>query len=291
MFEGNDRIQVEGYATTLFAREAEKFIRRNREHPFFLYVPFNAPHGPSNLERTGPQAPDHYIRMYGEPPGSARIRYMASITCMDEAIEKMLCALRQNGLEQRTLVIFTSDNGPTSVGRTTPYRGRKGELTEGGIRVPFIARWPGRIPEGTVSAEFCSTLDLFPTVAKIARARVDPAIVLDGFDIWPVLTELKPSPRNEQFWELRGARAARVGNWKWILESPRFTIPPAEGVGELYNLAQDPGEEENLAAENREVLDRIRERWDSWMDEMALSEPRGPFSQSYFTLLGYPRRK
>jgi arylsulfatase A-like enzyme len=291
MFKGNDRIEVDGYATSLFGHEAEEFIKRNRKHPFFLYLAFNAPHGPSNLERTGPQAPERYIRMYGEPPGSARIRYMANITCMDDSVGGILKTIRQQNLEDRTLVIFTSDNGPTSVGQTAPYRGTKGDMTEGGIRVPFIARWPTRIPAGTVSNEFCSTLDLFPTIQNIAGVRSDPAIILDGFDIWPVLAELRESPREEQFWELRGARAAHVGNWKWILESPRFRIPPADAEGELYDLSADPGEQENLAVKNPEVLRAVRERWESWMDEMSSSETRGPFSHSYFELLGYPRRK
>jgi arylsulfatase A-like enzyme len=291
MFKGNERIEVEGYATTLFGGEAEGFIDRNSENPFFLYVPFNAPHGPSNLKRTGPQAPDEYVRMYGDPPGNARIRYMANISCLDAAVGGILEALRRNHLVEKTLVIFTSDNGPTSIGRSTPYRGTKGDMTEGGIRVPFIARWPGRIGAGTASDEFCSTLDLFPTIGYIAGARLDPANTLDGFDIWPVLAEQKKSARQEQFWELRGARAARVGKWKWILKSPRFTIPPAEAVGELYDLSQDPGEQTDLAAENPEVLEMVQERWALWMDEMASSEPRGPFSHSYFELLGFPRPK
>jgi len=290
MFRDNERIEAQGYATELFGSEAERFIRRNKERPFFLYVPFNAPHGPSNLERTGPQAPEQFVRMYGEPPGSARIRYMANISCMDTAIGGILETLRECSLEDSTLVIFTSDNGPTSVGRAVPYRGTKGDMTEGGIRVPFIARWPGRIGGGTVSDEFCSTLDLFPTIRNIAGAGAESEIELDGFDILPVLAELKKSPRNEQFWELRGSRAARVGDWKWILASPRFEIPPEGAVGELYDLANDPGEQQDLAAENPEALKMVRERWDFWMDEMAASEPRGPFSQSYFTLLGYPRQ-
>jgi len=185
-------------------------------------------------------------------------------------------------------VIFTSDNGPTSVGSTTPYRGLKGDMYEGGIRVPFIARWPGHIGEGTVSDQFCSTLDLFPTISALAGAVSDPGVILDGHDIWPVMTQMAESLRGEQFWELRGARAARVDTWKWILKAPRFTIPSEYAVGELYDLSNDPGEQHDLAAENPEMLRMVRERWESWMDEVASSEPRGPFSHTYFDLLGYP---
>lgn len=289
MFRGNERIREEGYATNLFRKEAEQFIRRNKDRRFFLYVPFNAPHGPSNLERTGPQAPDEYIRMYADPPGSARVRCMANVTCLDAAVGGILTTLRELDLDRDTLVIFTSDNGPSGLGNAAPYRGTKGDVTEGGIRVPFIARWPGRIRAGVTSDEFCSTLDLFPTLRALSGAAADPSLVLDGYNILPVLTELAKSPRHEQFWELRGRRAAHVGRWKWVLESPRFTIPPEDAVGELYDLSVDPGEQNNLADEKPDVLKMIRERWESWMDEMARSEPRGPFSHDYFDLLGYPR--
>ena len=289
MYRGNERIKEEGYATNLFGKEAEQFIRRNRKRRFFLYVPFNAPHAPSNLERTGPQAPDEYVRMYADLPGSPQARYMANVTCLDAAVGGILQTLRELKLERDTLVIFTSDNGPTGLGSASPYRGTKGDVTEGGIRVPFIARWPGKIRAGISSDEFTSTLDLFPTLRVLAGAAADPLIVLDGYNILPVLTELATSPRREQFWELRGRRAAHVGRWKWLLNSPRFTIPPEDAPGELYDLSTDPGERNNLADKNPEVLKMIRERWDSWMNEMARSEPRGPFSHHYFELLGYPR--
>jgi arylsulfatase A-like enzyme len=290
MFKGNERIAEEGYATTLFGQEAEQFIERNRDHTFFLYVPFNAPHGPSNLERTGPQAPPEFVEMYGEQPGDARTRYMANVTCLDDAVGGILQKLHDLDLEEKTLVIFTSDNGPTRVGETGGFRGRKGDMYEGGIRVPFIARWPGRISAGGISDEFCSTLDLFPTLQFLA-GTTSGVIELDGYDIWPVLSENAHSDRDKQFWELRGARAARVNNWKWILRSPRFTIPPADAPGELYDISSDPGEQDNLAEKMPGELRMMREEWESWMDEMALSEPRGPFSRSYFELLGYPRRR
>jgi arylsulfatase A-like enzyme len=289
MFRGNERIRAKGYATTLFGEEAIQFIGRNRDRAFFLYLPFNAPHGPSNFDRTGPQAPQEFVQMYGELPGDSVTRYRANVTCLDNAVGRILEKLQELLLEENTLVIFTSDNGPTRLGETGGYRGLKGDLYEGGIRVPFIARWPGRIAEGTSSDEFCSTLDLFPTLQSIAGASFE-TIKLDGFNILPVLTEAARSPRERQFWELRGARAARVDNWKWILKSPRFAIPPIDAPGELFDLANDPGEQNDLAAERPEQLRMIREAWESWMDEIALSEPRGPFSHSYFELLGFPRR-
>jgi arylsulfatase A-like enzyme len=290
MFRGNELIQEEGYATDLFRREALRFIDENKDRPFFLYVPFNAPHGPSNLEKTGPQAPEQYIKLHGNPPGTPRIRYLANITCLDAAAGAILDRLRHHGLDNNTLVVFSSDNGATAVGRNKPYRGGKGDMYEGGIRVPGIARWPGRVPNAASCNSFCGTLDLFPTFLKLAGAEPAKDAGLDGHDIVPVLTKGAPSTRKDQFWELRGSRGARIGDWKWVLHTKRGVLPPADAPGELYNLEADPGETRNLASDKADVLRMVRERWNEWMDEMAKSPPRGPFaSREYFRLLGFPR--
>jgi len=290
MFRGNQLIKEEGYATDLFRREALRFIDENRERPFFLYVPFNAPHGPSNLEKTGPQAPVEYIELYGKPPGTGRMRYLANISCLDAAAGAILERLKRNGLDDNTLVIFASDNGATSIGRNKPFRGWKGEMYEGGIRTPGIARWPGRIPKGVSCDEFCGTLDLFPSFVRLAGAAPARDVKLDGYDILPVLTEGARSARKEQFWELRGSRAARIDEWKWVLESKRGELPPDDAPGELFDLEVDPGETRNLADDKPEVLRMVRGRWIAWMNEMAKSEPRGPFSsREYFRVLGFPR--
>jgi arylsulfatase A-like enzyme len=290
MFRGNQLIKEEGYATDLFRREALRFIDENKHRPFFLYVPFNAPHGPSNLEQTGPQAPEEYVRLYGKPPGTGRMRYLANISCMDAAVGAILDRLRQHGLDDNTLVLFSSDNGATQVGRNKPYRGWKGEMYEGGIRVPGIARWTGRIPKGVTCPHFCGTLDLFPTFLRAAGAALPTNVKLDGRDILPLLTAGARPARTEQFWELRGSRAARIGRWKWVAESRRGEVPPDTAPGELYDLEADPGESRNLAGEQPEALRMARERWAAWMNEMARSEPRGPFSsREYFRVLGFPR--
>jgi arylsulfatase A-like enzyme len=218
------------------------------------------------------------------------MRYLANITCMDAAVGAILEKLKQQSLDGNTLVIFASDNGATSIGRNKPYRGLKGEMYEGGIRVPCIARWPGRIQPGGSSDEFASTLDMFPTFLRVAGAEPPPNLKLDGYDILPVLTRGGASPRREQFWELRGARAARVDDWKWVLETARGVLPSEGASGELYDLSTDPGEQRDLAKERPEVLKRVRERWRAWMNDMATAEPRGPFaSREYFRVLGFPQ--
>jgi arylsulfatase A-like enzyme len=194
MFRGNERVKVEGYATDLFRREAIEFLNKNARRPFFLYIPFNAPHGASNLERVGVQAPDEYYRMYGDLPPNNTQKYMAATTAMDDAIGKILDELDRLGVAENTLVIFFSDNGGSGgVARNTPLRGHKAQMWEGGLRVPFLARWPGRLAKGKVSDEFLSSLEVFPTLTAAAGARLPANVTYDGFDMLPVLAGLPPS--------------------------------------------------------------------------------------------------
>ncbi len=267
------------YATDLFRREAIRFIQTHRERPFFCYIPFNAPHGASNLQRPRPgvQAPPDYIRKhYGEyDPKDAnsrkarRIRYMAAITYMDEAIGQILQLLDEHNLADNTLVIFLSDNGG---GRGTAdnakLRGGKSHLFEGGIRVPCIVRWPGFVPGGKSCDEFLTSMEIFPMLCRAAGIRPPRNVVLDGFDMTPVLAGRKKSSRKEMFWQRRGDKAARVGNWKWVKS--------ARGSG-LFDLSKDIGEQNDLSKEKPDVLRMVKSRFTAWEKLMADTEPRGPF--------------
>jgi arylsulfatase A-like enzyme len=284
LFKGNKRIKEEGYTTDLFKREALRFIDENKEEPFFLYMPFNAPHGASNLNYRGAQAPDKYVKMYGDLPGDRRQRYLAAVTCMDNAIGVIVQKLEKLNLADNTLFIFTSDNGG---GDRTPLKGGKGNLYEGGIRVPFVAKWAGKIPAGTTSDEFCSTLDFFPTFVKAAIGKMPVKIKYDGFDMMHVLSLTGKSQRKEQYWELRAQRAARVGKWKWVVPVKKRWDLPEDEIGELYDLENDIGETNNLAKERPEILKMMQEKWIVWIKEMYNSEERGPFSKEYFEVLGF----
>ena len=269
MFRDNQRIREEGYATDLFRREALRFIRDSKDRPFFLYFAPNAPHAASNLNKDRWQVPEKYLARYpGLDPKLPRTRYMAMVTCLDEAIGEMCDTLRELGLERDTLVIFFSDNGGSGPGDNRPLRGGKSQMTEGGLRVPFIARWPGRIPAHTTTPEFLTSLDVFPTVMAAAQAKIPAGLKLDGFDILSVLAGQARSPRTQMFWEHRGQRAARVGNYKWV-DSPK-----AKG---LFDLSADIGETRDLSAEKPDVLRDIQARFAAWRKEMDASEPRGPF--------------
>ena len=266
------------YTTELFKREAIRFIEKNKDRPFFCYVPFNAPHGASNLDRPRPgvQAPLEYIRAhYGAyDPKDAnsrrakRLRYMAAVTYMDEAIGQILDTVTRHGLQDDTIVIFFSDNGGGGGADNAPLRGGKSRMFEGGLRVPCIVRWPGVVPAGSVCEEFLSSMEIFPMLCNAAGVRPPRGVVLDGFDMSRVLMGKEKSRRKEMFWKRQANKAARVGNFKWV-ESDR-------GSG-LFDLSDDISEEHDLSNEKPEVLRKVTSRFEVWMKRMAEADPRGPF--------------
>ncbi len=271
MFRGNDRVKEKGYATDLFRREAVRFIRENKDRPFFLYVPFNAPHGASNLQRPGAQAPESYIKTYADAGHDAKSKktvYMACVTAMDDAIGEILDLLKKLDLERDTLVIFFSDNGGGGGADNSPLRGRKAQMFEGGNRVPCLVRWPGVIPVGTVCREFLSAMEILPTLAAVTGAKLPKGVILDGFDMLPVIKGESPSKRKEMFWERRTDKAARVGNYKWV---------DSERGGGLFDLSKDIGEQHDLSKEKPKVLAQVKARFAAWKKAMQEAEPRGPF--------------
>ncbi len=270
MFRGNERTQEDRgtYATDVFKREALSFIAQSTAKPFFLYLAFNAPHSASSFGKPGIQAPPEYLAMYAESTIPEKVRpFAAAVTCMDAAIGEILAALEISGRAQNTLILFLSDNGGSGNGGNAPLKGSKGTMWEGGLRVPFIAWWPGHIPAGKVTDAFLTSLEFMPTLAAIAGAK-SPPVPLDGFDMLPILKGDAPSPRAEMFWQRRGDRAARVGQWKWL--------DSAKGAG-LYDLATDIGETKDLSAEKPDILAMVKGRFGAWRREMDAAEPRGPF--------------
>ncbi len=281
MYRGNEPTTEDKgtYATDLFRREAIKFIEKHKDRPFFCYVPFNAPHGASNLERPRPgvQAPVEYIRAkYGRyDPKDAnnrrarRMRYMAVVTYMDDAIGRIMDVLAKHGLEENTIVIFFSDNGGSgSAADNSPLRGGKSQMFEGGLRVPCIVRWPGVVTAGSICDEFLSSMEIFPTICKAASVQPPTSVVLDGFDMKTVLAGKQKSPRKEMCWQRRGDKAARVGNYKWVESS--------HGSG-LFELSTDVSEQHDLSKEKPEVLSMVKSHFAAWEKHMEEAEPRGPF--------------
>ncbi len=279
------------YCTDLFEREAVRFLKTKRREPFFLYVPFNAPHGASNLDPTirgGAQAPDRFKAMY---PGllaqvgterrtrygktytvpnraARRLEFVGSVTAMDAAIGRLLDLLDEYGIADNTIVLFFSDNGGGSSADNAPLRGRKGQMFEGGLRVPCIVRWPGKIPAGTTSDAFLTSLEVVPTLCAATGAALPKGVALDGFDMLPVLQGKKRLLRSEMFWQRKLDKGARVDHWKWV-ESSR-------GSG-LFDLRHDLGERRDLSKEKPEVLKNVQARFTNWKKQMQAAEPRGPF--------------
>jgi len=278
LFRGNQRTEEDKgqYITDVFGRESLYFLNEHLgKKPVFLYLPFNAPHGASTLaednggKKPGVQAPEEDVAPYRKVVQEEKLaRYYAAVTRMDKVIGEVLLALDKAGQTENTIVLFMSDNGGSGNGGNAPLRGAKSTMWEGGLRVPFIIRWPGKIPAGKVCAEFLTTLEIVPTLLSATGTPAPEKSILDGFDMLPVLRGEKTSPRTEMFWQRRADKAARVGNWKWL--------DSAKGKG-LYDLATDPGETRDLSKEKPEVVKLMQTRFAAWRKEMDETEPRGPF--------------
>ncbi|MDQ1296714.1 MAG: hypothetical protein QG611_693 [Bacteroidota bacterium] len=262
------------YSTYLFEREALRFIRGNRDKRFFLYLPFNAPHGSSSLDpeiKGTVQAPPEYLARYPVATKGQELKrrgYMAATTCMDDAIGNILSLVDSLGLRENTLVIFLSDNGGGIGSDNSPLSGGKASMWEGGLRVPCIISWPEKIKKGQVVHNFISSLEIFPTILAAAGIEKPDSLILDGFNMLPLLTGEKNPERNEMYWELRGDYAVRIGDLKWI-KSRR-----ANG---LFDLTQDIGEKTDLTDKETKSVSMMNEKFHSWQEEMNNAEPRGPF--------------
>jgi arylsulfatase A-like enzyme len=246
--------------TRRYTDEAIRFLRESADRPFFLYLPHSMPHLPI-------YASDEFA---GKSAGG---RYGDVIEELDASVGRIVRTLDELGLAQRTLVIFTSDNGPWSnmpprmydtgldvvqrwdAGSTGPLRGAKGTTWEGGHRVPAIVRFPGHIAAGSVSTEMASTLDLFPTLAKLAGADLPADRPIDGRDIWPLLAEAGPTPHTMLYYFL-GERieAVRDARWKLRLRENQGGEP----VPELFDLREDPYERFDVSTSHPEVVQRLQ---------------------------------
>jgi arylsulfatase A-like enzyme len=268
----NDKpLAEEGYTTHLVAKEAIRLIREQApDKPLFLYVPFNGIHSPH-------QVPDHYTEPYKHLP-KLRQSIAGMLAAVDEAIGQITAALAEKGLRENTLIIFSSDNGgpgPGSATMNTPLRAGKGTLYEGGIRVCSFATWPGKIPAGITIDEPMHAVDWYPTLVKLTGAPATQSLAPDGLDIWPVLTQGAKSPHDALL--LPGMApdkmALRMGNWKLMLNASDKDAEEAKGsdkaIGkmELYNLANDIAEKNNLAKSQPEKLAEMRARLDALLHD------------------------
>ena len=281
LLDGRKPVQETPYLTDALADRAVDFIRRNESRPFFLYLAFNAVHTPMH-------ATDKYLARFGNIADEQRRTYAAMLSAMDDGIGKTMAALRAANLEGNTLIFFFSDNGgPTMPGttingsRNTPLRGSKRQTWEGGIRVPFIIRWKGHLPEGKTDARPIIQLDVLPTVMMAAGVTPQRDWQLDGVNLLPFLTgSATGSPHETLYWRLGDNMAIRMGDWK-LVKTHEGALGGDPGVlsdlsgAELVNLADDISESRNLAASNPAKVRELSEAWQRWNRQLAKPLWRG----------------
>jgi arylsulfatase A-like enzyme len=252
----------EGYSTHLLAKEAVKFVEANAgKKPFFLYVPFNAVHAPH-------QVPESYTKDYPQLSGDRKL-YAGMLAAMDEGIGQIVDAIDKAGVRKNTIFIFSSDNGGPAPGKVTDngkFRAGKATLYEGGTRVCAFVSWEGKIKAGSTITDPLHMVDWFPTLTKLVGGKTESKLPLDGLDIWPTLTEGKPTPHESILLNSTpNSGAVRAGAWKLVAiqgaDDPDGGTPPKKKDKEsleLFNLEDDPYEKTNLAMNHPEKLKELQ---------------------------------
>jgi len=281
MLEGNAGRKTEVYGPEIIHKQALKFLEDNKDKPFFMYYPSIIPHaelfapeeylakyrGKFNPElnyKGVDDGPDYKIGGYGSQPES-HAAFAAMVDYLDMQVGEIVAKLKELGIFENTLIIFTSDNGPHQEGGADPdyfnskgiFRGYKRDLYEGGIRVPMVAVWEGNIAAGTESNHISAFWDVFPTLAEITGISTPEN--LDGISFLPTLLGKEQAQHDFLYWEFHergGRKALRKGDWKLVNYN---VFDPAKTTVELYNIASDPGEQNNVAAQHQEVVTELLE--------------------------------
>ena len=277
LWRGRELVAVSGYIDDLITEAALDFLEQTKERPFFLELAFLAPH--FAIDAPKDEIARHRGRLpEADPALPLNATYAAMITRMDRSIGRLIDVLDRLGLSENTLVVFTSDNGATfefgnqgtsaALDSNRPLRGQKRTLWEGGIRVPGLVAWPGKIPSGKVSAENVHLTDLLATLVAASGGIVDPSWRIDGANLLPFLSGHGPAPRRTLFWEWQSEGgdqlAALAGDLKLIVTRG--------GKPELYDVAADPAERRDLAATYPQQVKQLQSELRDWL---ASSDPRG----------------
>ncbi len=265
------------YLTDRMGRHAVEFIEKHKAGSFFLYLAFNAVHSPFQAKATDRE---RFTHIKPEP-----LNYFAAmLASLDENIGRVLAKLKTAGIDENTIVFFVSDNGPEAgapkiwqegwpkniiVGSAGPLNGHKGDFLEGGIRAPFIVRWPAQLKAGVTFNRPVSTMDIYPTLCAVAGAAVPPGTKLDGVNLMPYLRgDRTGAPHKALFWKNGERGAVREGDWKLVLGAPS---------PQLFNLAADIGEQHDLSAAQPELVKKLQQEWRDW--SATLPPPAGPRSR------------
>ena len=258
---GTEEYDEKEYLTDAFGREACSFIERHKKEPFFLYLAFNAVHHPL-------RTPERYKDSFSHIKNPEKRHFAAMLTAMDDAVGKVLHKVRETGMEEDTMIFFLGDNGgyrlPGDFAPNAPLRGFKLHVYEGGVRVPYLVQWKDKLPAGKVYDKIVTSLDILPTAVTAAGGK--PAEIVEGVDLVPYLLGRKrEAPHDRVFWRWIDRYAARVGDWKLVQNgSGQDWIHAREGKEQLFNLRDDIGEKNDLAATHPEKLKELQAAYREW---------------------------
>lgn len=258
LVRGKEVVEDDRYFTDALGAEAVSFIDRHKNQPFFLYLAFNAIHTPL-------QATEKYLSRFTGISNEKHRMLAAMTAAMDDAIGGVLAQVRQQGLDKDTMIVFLSDNGcpeQTGAGTNGPLNGEKVSYFEGGIRVPFMMQWPGRLPAGQVFTHPVVSRDIFPTFARGAGISLPKDVEFDGVDLAPHITnKVARVPHESLFWRAGQGFAVRNGNWKLVGFGSNYT--------RLFDLSKDLGERDDLASKHPEIVKELKSDWSAWSAKMA----------------------
>ena len=263
LYENLTPVERNGYLTDLLTERAVNYVKKHRSAPFFLSLHYTAPHWPWQ----GPTAgePSRFSVSAPEPvtmgAGGSLKLYAQMMKSLDDGVGRVMQSIKDAGIDRKTLVIFTSDNGGERFSYMWPFSGRKGEVLEGGIRVPAMVRWPGVVPPNRVTQQMAITMDWTATIVAAAKAEGHS---FDGIDLLPVIKGSSGVTDRTFFWRIYSQDAVRAGKWKYVRNGE---------VRKLFDLSQDQHEQADFSQKNPEVLQRLMTEFSKWNDQML---PRPP---------------
>ena len=275
VLDGRKPVSEMKYLTEEIADRAEAFIKKQRSQPFFLYLPFNAVHTPMH-------AIEKYLQRFPQIADPQRRTYAAMMSALDDAVGRVMAALRAAKLEEDTLIFFFSDNGGPTMPTTTvngssnhPLRGSKRQTYEGGIRVPFVIHWKGHVAAGKTFEQPIIQLDVLPTALAVAGITAQPPAKFDGVNLLPYLTgKQKGAPHETLYWRMGNMMAIRRGAWKLVKTREGRLDTNVAALSDLsdatlYNLTDDIGEQHDLSAKRPDKVKELATAWRQWNQQLA----------------------
>jgi len=261
LYENVTPVTRNGYLTDLLTERAVNFVKKRRRAPFFLSLHYTAPHWPWQGPKGGETInfSDKTIEPLKMGAGGSLKLYAEMMKSLDDGVGRVMQSLGAAGIDRRTLVIFTSDNGGERFSYQWPFSGEKGDLLEGGIRVPAIVRWPGVVPGNRVTKQMAITMDWTATILAAANRDADAGRSLDGIDLLPVLKGASPVIDRTFFWRIYTQDAVRQGKWKFFRDGD---------VRRLFDLSVDQREQADFSKKLPAVLERLMSEFDKWNEQM-----------------------